>query len=482
MKSSHLLITAICASIPALVMACGSSGGTASSGAGGTTGSSAGAPTSSGNGGSGGLAFTTSSSGSDATASSSVASTGAGSAIDAGLGDFCSGKGAIPIPGSTDCTGDIGKKIFLFAMCSCTDLTVNNTLDTDSINSNNGPTKLAGGSVGVNGNYSTSAPNNIGGAVLVGGTLTAQNSYDVLQDLTCNGDAHIGAPATAESDAYLGGDVIGPPHDLHVLGKLHTPKSGNVAQVSSDGGFTIGAVNIPPPCDCSAPVDIAGIVAAFKATNDNVTNGIFPDALTAKPEYPKDLTLPCGRYYLSGVNVNQTVSVHLTGRTVLAIEGDIVVSGPFSIDLAPGASLDLFVTGNVNFMNTSAIGNVASPASTRAYIGGSQVVLAGPLSLAGNVYLPNAQFHATNDLEMWGAIFSKSILTDGHVKVHYDEAILGIDGCKPPGSSCTDCHDCVNPMPACGPGGACGPCTKNQDCCAPLECNGMGNCVAPPPK
>jgi hypothetical protein len=190
-------------------------------------------------------------------------------------------------------------------MCACTDFTANNTLDTDSLDSKMGPKKLAGGSVGVNGSYSSSAPTNIGGALLVAGTMTTQNTHDVVHDLSCNGDAKIGAPAVAEKDAYVGGNVIGPPKDLTVQGKLHTPIDANAAQVNALGGVVAGAVSVAPPCDCSGPVDIPAIVAAFKGTNDNATNGVAADALTDKPNYPKDLTLPCGRYYLNGINVNR---------------------------------------------------------------------------------------------------------------------------------------------------------------------------------
>jgi len=392
------------------------------------------------------------------------------------------GEGVIPIPGTTDCTGDIGKKVFLFAMCSCTTLTSQNTVNTDSMDAAQPGVPLAGGSVGVNGNYTASAPNDFQGALVVGGKLETMNSHNVLQNMTVAGTSLVGAPATAKSDAYLGAEVTGPPNFLTVSGKMYTPVTTNVNQVNEMGGFSISPVTVPTPCDCTDTVDIAGIVAAFKNANDNLTNMILTDALTTMPNYPKDITLPCGRYYFDGIVVNNPATLRLQGRTVLAIDGNINMSGPLTIDLAPGAELDMFVTGTVFLNNAAKIGVKTSPKSARIYIAGNDVTMTGQLELSANFYLPNANFNITNDLEMWGALFAKQINSSGKVRVHYDEGILKIPGCQGGDEPCKDCGDCVNPNPACGSDGTCGPCTKDQECCAPLICNGLGECVHPPPK
>jgi hypothetical protein len=405
-----------------------------------------------------------------------------GSAFDASLTDFCSGVGAIAIPGQADCTGDIGKKVFRFAMCSCGDDTAQNTVDTDSIDSTKGGAAREGGSIGVDGNYKTTAPTTIKGALVVAGNLDTSNNHDVVQNLLCGGTAYVGSPATVDSDAYVGGVVSGSPNYLTVAGKLYTPVAGNTYQVHAIGGVKIAPVSVPAPCECSTPVDVAAIVAAFKNQNDDDANGILPDALTHDPNVAKDITLPCGRYFLAGVYVDNPATIHLQGRTVLAIEGNLEMSGLLTIDMAPGAELDLFITGNVFLNSAATIGKTASPASTRIYIGGTSVTMTGQLALSANFYLPHADFAMTSDLELWGAVFAKSILTTGHIKVHYDEAILSIPGCHRPETPCTSCNDCVNPLPACGAKGKCGPCTSDTECCSPLVCDAAGTCVAPPPK
>jgi len=283
------------------------------------------------------------------------------------------GKGVIPIPGTTDCTGDIGKKVFLFAICSCTTLSTQTQVDPDSMDASKPGMPLAGGSIGINGDYTSTAPNDIQGALSVGGKLSTQNSHNVLQNMTVAGTSNVGSPATAKSDAYLGAEVTGPQNFLTVSGKMYTPVTANVNQVNELGGWAITPVTVPPPCDCTNQVDIAGIVAAFKGTNDNFTNMILPDALTSMPSLPKDITLPCGRYYFDGIVVNNSATLHLQGRTVLAIDGNIQMSGPLTIELAEGAELDMFVTGTVFLNNIATIGSKTSPKSKRINMSGERV-------------------------------------------------------------------------------------------------------------
>lgn len=472
---AYLAIGALAFGIP---VACSSTTGSSGSNQGGAGGSASSGTMS----GEGGALFPSTTGSSSSSSSSGSMTTSSGSVFDAGLDEFCMGKGVIPIPGTNSCTGDIGKKVFRFAICSCTTLVSQNTVNTDSVDTNNPGMQLAGGSVGINGNYSASAPNDFQGALIVGGEFSAMNSHNVVQNMTVASKALVGAPATAKSDAYLGAEVTGPPNNLTVSGKMYTPVTTNVNQVNELGGFSISPVTVPPPCDCTDQVDIAGIVAAFKDTNDNLTNMILTDALTTAPNYPKDITLPCGRYYFDGIVVNNPVTLRLKGRTVLAIDGNINVSGPLTIELADGAELDMFVTGTVFMNNMAAIGAKTSPKSTRIYIAGNDVTMTGQLALSANFYLPNATFNITNDLEMWGALFAKQISSSGKVRVHYDEGILQIPGCQGGDTTCKDCGDCVNPNPACGADGTCGPCTKDQDCCPPLICDGLGQCSHPPPK
>ena len=96
--------------------------------------------------------------------------------------------------------------------------------------------------------------------------------------------------------------------------------------------------------------------------------------------------------------------------------------------------------------------------------------------LGANLYQPNAVFTANNVAEIWGSLFVGGLQLASPFIVHYDQAILDLEGCDDPNKTCTDCHDCANPTPSCK-NGTCAPCVVDSDCCPPLVCDG-GSCKA----
>lgn len=394
-------------------------------------------------------------------------------------GDFCAGMGGIELPGDLEgCTGDLGKKTFLFALCSCTDFTANNVLKTDSFDSQMGMMVMDGGSVGVNGTYSASSNIDIGGSLWVDGPISTFNSHEVAQVLQCGGNVTAKSMSHVGEDAFVEGNVEALNMELTIDGDLHIPpnKTNNKAVVK---GQTIKeAVNVQVPCDCSEPYDIAAIVAGFQAKNDNAKLGIEADELVDLSD-AKVLELPCGIYYFDKISSNNELKILLTGRTVIAIAGDITNAGSFSIELGPEAELDLFLAGNATLNNVAAIGDKTRPAASRMYVGGA-VKFANTFTLGANLYQPNAVFTANNAAEIWGSLFVGGMQASSQVVIHYDQSILELEGCEDPGGGCGDCHDCANPTPSCGPNGTCVACVEDSECCPPLVCDG-GVCKAVTP-
>jgi cytoskeletal protein CcmA (bactofilin family) len=402
--------------------------------------------------------------------------TGETSGTSTGEMDFCAGEGGILLPGDeVTCTGDLGKKTFLFALCSCTDLTANNKLTTDSFDSEMmGMMPMDGGSVGVNGKYSAASQIDIGGALWVDGTIQTNNSHEVAQDLQCGGDVTATAMSHVGADAFVEGDILALNQVLTIDGDLHLQngKMNNAAVVA--GQVIKEQVSVATPCDCEDPIDIAGIVQYFQSNNDNAANGVDAADLTQLSE-AKVLELPCGRFFFDEVTSNHELKIVLTGRTVIAIAGGIVNAGSFTVELGPGAELDLFIAGDATLNNVAAIGDPERPAATRVYAAGA-VQFANKFTLGANLYQPNAVFTANNAAEIWGSLFVGGLQLASPVIIHYDQAILELDGCEDPGSGCGDCHDCANPTPACKDG-ACAPCEVDSDCCPPLVCD-AGICKA----
>jgi hypothetical protein len=151
------------------------------------------------------------------------------------------------------------------------------------------------------------------------------------------------------------------------------------------------------------------------------------------------------------------------------------VLGNFTIDAAPDAELDLFIAGNFSLTGNGTFGAVSAPSKVRVYIGGQTFNMSGDAGIGANLYSPNADVEFASAFEMSGAIFAKSLAFSGAFTIHYDESIVGVIGCEPPGGGCSTCNDCGGATPACK-GGTCGACTTTADCCAPLQCTPSGTC------
>lgn len=439
---------------------------------GGVVNGDAGSPTNTG--GAGALGFGGSS-------GSNPVATGSPKTIDDVLGipldSYCKGKGAaLVIPGSSTqtCSGDLAAKTFRFALCSCTNLSFAGSFQSDSFDSQ---TKMSGlnASVGTNGKFDNASRN-----TLIGGSLWAGNNGSNADSIAVSllgdgakisGQLQSAGGVSITGSTQIGSDIVAMSSvrglgSITVGGKVRVPEGAAVQGITATGGVVRESVSVQEPCDCKAPIDIPKVVDAFVAKNDNLALKIDP-AVFNNNVAGTTVELPCGRFALTAIKgINYTLKI--TGRTLIAVAGDVSMAGALNVVLAPGAELDLFIKGNVSFAGESSFGSVAEPARIRVYIGGNDVSLAGGMKLGGNLYAPFAQVGWAGDLDMAGSLFGKKFGFAGSLKLHYDEAILKQEGCQPPGM-CSTCNDCPGGASACK-AGMCTGCTSNNDCCAPLAC------------
>lgn len=404
-----------------------------------------------------------------------------GNPLDASLDEFCAGGGGIPLPsvdgGASECAGDIANRVFNFAICACDNLTFNNALRTESIDSRqDAGLTSAGASVGVNGTFGANNVVDVSGSLWSKGNATASNgALEISFDWISGGNISSAGGSVAR-DVRLAGSLSTSGSGLTIGGNLRMP-----AGQSAPSGYAAirqdEAVSVNAPCNCDTPVDVGSIVAALTQTNDNTTRDVSPSALSGNSF---DVSLDCGRYYFDSLSSTGTATLRLRGRTVVAIAGNVTIANDFSIQLDPMAELDLFIGGNVTFNGAPSIGDPSRPFATRIYVAGTSVTSAGKLDVAANIYAPYAHLQLNNAVELRGAMFAKSFTFAGATKVTYDEAILDTQGCNEPARKCASCSDCGNPTPACKGDGTCGPCTSDAQCCAPLVCNvSSGRCIQP---
>lgn len=386
----------------------------------------------------------------------------------------------IPVGGgNTQCSGNVAQTTFTWALCSCAGVNASQQLLTDAYDSSQGPYMPGGvgGGVGLDGDWTSSQ------TVDVGGTLwtSAQKGLVGSSPMTVRRELHVGASVTVDmctvdENAYISGNETGPMS----IGKIlyQSPGATRSSGVTASNGIVAtAAVSVPPPCDCAASklLPIAADVAAKKTANDDAAIGLDPGLLVGGSP-PERVDLPCGEYYLTGINSPIAVTIVAHGHTALYIDGDIVTSSPLTITLDPTATLDLFVAGTIKASQSLAIGSPNYPALSRTYVGGTAaLVVSSNVRLATNLYDATALVTWSAPIEVYGSIFAGDFKASQTVKIHYDTQVINAgQPCPPnPGGGCSTCTDCNNQ--ACV-NGACGACTDSSQCCAPLQCIG-GTCV-----
>jgi hypothetical protein len=382
------------------------------------------------------------------------------------------------------CTGDVAQTTFTWALCSCTDVVQETKILTDAYDSAKGPYVKGGrgGGLGLNGTFSLDQTDDTwpsGYTVDVSGSLWASAPAGLTSaaPIITHSELHVGGPlnvvkTTVDKDAWVNGAVAGGP--LTIGGKLYQPSSAAPPGMVTYAVVATDPVKVPPPCRCGPGeiVPVRDIAMAHATMNDNAGIKLDP-ALLAGPSAPMRLDLPCGRYFLNGIDVTRDTAIVAHGHTALFVGGDVTATGKLTITVEAGGELDVFIAGDLRVPNGLDIGSLNHPAASRTYVGGSgEITVNNNTSIVGNFYAANAPIRWSSPTEVHGAVYAGRFNGTSEVQIHYDRQVLGVGCGQPPPPACTSCRDCGNQ--ACVDG-TCGACTTSADCCAPLICEG-GHC------
>lgn len=316
--------------------------------------------------------------------------------------------------GSDDATSTLAQAIcppattFQHAVCVCEDLA-----QVGALFAKGGPT--GPGSVGVNGRtdlvgYSESSGDWISwqgfkavGAT-VGASLVTAGDLDSIGDIGVGGDAVIGGDLTCVGRVTVAGSLA-LAGDERVLG---------VKAIASRATYTAPA---GPPCDCdpSTFFDVEGAIAAAKAASGGASSWSHIGR--------SEIRLSGGNYYVTAADVIGKTVIHVDGDASVFVDGSLRQIGAEQWRLAPGATLDLFVGGDVLSVGQLLAGDPADPAAFRLYLGGSgrtTVGAVGDTRFYGSIYAPRTVVAYVGNAEIRGAIFARTIagvglLTLGHV-------------------------------------------------------------------
>jgi hypothetical protein len=299
------------------------------------------------------------------------------------------------------------QSVFQNAVCLCGDFAHAGSLVTEA-------PKGGLASVGVNGTFSAATGSRIAGALGAYGDVSMAGDLEIAQDLLTAGDVsgagrlHVGRDATIQRSLSLAGELsiartlkIG--GEYVVVGSQH---------VGAHETFS-GTVDSPCECDPSKRLDVAARVAAQG-------EGI---------DVSGDLDVGPGAHVYRSLRLSK---MRVTGAAQVYVSGDITSIGHGQIELAPGATLELFVAGNVTTVGSVTFGDPSRPEAFRLYVGGKDTVTiasAGSVAWNGLVYAPDAEIAFAGSSEVSGALFARDLSYAGTLRVRFAGA-PPIDDCK----------------------------------------------------
>lgn len=397
------------------------------------------------------------------------------------LREFCARRGPpLRVTADASCSAGIGRRLFAQAFCACSDMRISG--DEFSLDSFDSETQTAsahesGAAISVNGALQELAATSsiLGSLTVAGGGLPRFSGTRLL----VAGDVRMAGPLLADAgdiafmrDLWLGGAVsvsipVRVSRDMYWASSQDLPALLQVA-----GRVERRGLATEPPCACGARqlLDIAAITSTFRDHNDNASAKLDPEALNGVlASLP--LELPCGRYAVGAINVLGNAVVNVHGRAVLSVSGDFVVSGNLSVNIDPGAELDLFVGGDFRvIVGLSSFGLPDRPSALRLYAAGSQPIsMVGLTSFSAQIYAPNAAVEL-GGLDTYGSLFADRITLVGAQHHHFDRAVLDLgESCEDPAAArCSDSAQCPRGL-ACV-SGRCGACRMDAECAQPLVC------------
>ncbi|MFY2562706.1 DUF7305 domain-containing protein [Corallococcus terminator] len=352
---------------------------------------------------------------------------------------FCTSTGPLllvgdSVTGAKVCSGHLAERAFRFALCSCDRLAFSAALTTDAFRSSMGKYVPGGqgGSVATNGGVAANDTLKVGGGLSAGGA----DGISLGRGLSVGGGLYSGGPLTGNvsaqvtGNAWVRGDVG--LASLTVEGKLAVPAERNMSGTVTALEVLREPVDSVAPCACddASRVDIRGLIANHAERNHNEAIGLEATSL-AGFNGERTLELPCGRFFLTGIEGQGRLNLVVRERTALFVRGDVVIGERLSVDVVPPGELDLFIGGDVTVAGQLLLGSVDAPARVRVYSAGTGTlgISAGSV-IAGNFYAPAATMTLSGNAEVYGSLFVRHIESSGALGLHYDADVLAL------GSAC----------------------------------------------
>ncbi len=278
--------------------------------------------------------------------------------------------------------------------------------------------------VGINGKMDVVGQHQVDGELQVDGEISGVGDLTVNGEALCRGNVDGVGHLNVTQDLSVGGDLssVG---QLDVGGALKV--KGKVDNVGQQQVASLGAYADPsgPACDCANPAlpDVAAAIAQAKAANDDAAAGL-PESIDSVGD--ASFHLPSGVYYLASVSSVGQLTFFIEGAVALHVDGDLDAVGDLKFAIADGATLDLYVAGQLSHVGQSLLGDAQHLGAVRLYLGstGEVDLSVGDAEIDGLIYAPHASINVVGDTTVRGALFANDLNGVGRLTVEYSGVAL----------------------------------------------------------
>jgi hypothetical protein len=309
-------------------------------------------------------------------------------------------------------------------MCLCEDLT-----DVGLLTVSGGAG--GAGAVGVNGKVRMVNLSRFADSLIAHAGFSAVADAEVSGALSTAGDASWVGRLKVGDDLSVGGDARG-------LGLLQLGGALRVAGRTSLLGLSAAIARAdyepeepPCPCDPSTFFDVQAAVEAGRDSNDNASIGLEAGL---RQVGLSSLTLPSGSYYVSDPKSIGALTIEVTGKVALYVDGHLDSIGLERLRISPDAELDLYVSGGLRSVGLSANGSPEASSRLRIYVRGDAPVLlsVGAQAFYGAIYAPEAELAYVGATRIVGSLFARTLRGVGALSIeHGASGTLDPDDCDP---------------------------------------------------
>ncbi|MET0390057.1 MAG: hypothetical protein ABW321_29065 [Polyangiales bacterium] len=268
-----------------------------------------------------------------------------------------------------------------------------------------------------------------GSAVALGDTCASETANPRFSYALCVQEELVTQGALeVNGDVAVDGDTVNFEGDTVIRGALRYSD----AEPQDNGRWTAERTErTEPSCvlDGALAFDLDSAVEAHRNEHDNT---LAPAAFASISHFSGDqrIELPCGRYYVTGVEGNGALTLHALGHVALFVDGNVQLERGFQITTEPGARVSVIVRGAFHVLGGFLLGAVNEPRHVLA-VGGQLHLEGEPSKIGGVLYVPASDLLSAAPLEVAGAVFVKiSKLNDTTVIRYAPEGVFAADGCS----------------------------------------------------